>query len=370
MNDSIRHFRARLAALAASTLCFAGCMTDEKLTETAPDKGYVFAVTSDAKYKEGNYSAVGLDSSFTRTNIDPIHPDAAVRFFGGDDIFVINRLGRDNLQIIDKQNLKTVMQVGFPKLSNPYDVAIKDGLIYVALFAKDSILIYDQKDGSEKGAIDVHAYADSDGFAEATALKFVGEDLYAILANLDSKAYYAPTAKSTLVKIDVKAKKVAKALELSLGNPAGITYDETAGKLYIPCIGKYTESDFVTLVLDGGILSVDLATFAEGSMLATEKDLGGNVGKTLLYQGKLLFDLGVADGERILAYGISDKQITDIVKLNPYKGGGMAVDPGTRTLCIGDRMKGLRLFNLEDFKEKTASNIDLGLLPSDLAVIR
>ena len=361
-----RSFPALCAALAFT---LTGCLNQEDKIETAPDKTFVFAVTSD--YKTGSYSLFGLDSAFTRTNVEAIHSDAAVRWHGGDDIIIINRLKRDNLQIVDKHNLKTVLPISLPALSNPYDVEVLDGKIYVAMLACDSILIFNQKDGTPAGAIDIHAYADADGFAEASALKFVDGTLYAILAILDAKAFFAPLPNPKILKIDVKSGKVTKALDLPFTNPAGIAWDSAGGKLYIPCIGEYTESDFFTLKLDGGIATIDLAAFT-ASPLISEKDLGGNVGAASFHAGKLIFDLGSAGAEKITALTVATKAATTIVSLDAYASGGLAVDAQTNTLCVGDRGKGkgLRLFDLDTFKERAASNIDLGLPPTSLAIIR
>lgn len=369
MNPSIRNRTRSVPALcAALALALTGCLTQETKNETAPDKAFVFAVTSD--YKTGNYSLFGLDSSFTRTNVDAIHSDATVRWRGGDDIIIINRLKRDNLQIVDKHNLKTVLPIPLPALSNPYDVEVLDGKLYVAMLAYDSILVFSQKDGSRAGAISVHDFADADGFAEATALKFVDGALYAILANLDTKTF-TPLPKPKLVKIDVKTLKVAKSLELPFANPLGIAYDSAGGKLYIPCVGEYTESDFTTPKLDGGIAAIDLAAFT-ASTLVEEKDLGGNVGSASFHAGRLIFGLGVKDAERITSLTVTTKAATTIASLDAYMGGGLAVDAQTNTLCVGDRGKGkgLRLFELDTFKERAASNIDLGLPPTGLAIIR
>jgi len=360
--------RTRLGLLAAAPLVLSACLSkDEKPEAVLPDAAYVFAVTTD--YKTGSYAAYGLTSGTALPDIQANHTDAAVRFHGGSDIFLINRLGRDNLLIVDKNNLKVVLAVKFPDVSNPYDVEVKDGLLYACFLHSDSILVYDQANGNRVGAIDIHAYADSDGFAEAAALRFAGNDLYAIVQNLDRKdPLLKPHADPKLLKIDVQKRAVDKAITLPLSNPGGITYDATTGKLYVPCVGSYDEETYQPN-LDGGIVAVD-PDLGSTTILATEADLGGTVGRMELNDGKLIFDLTTAAADRIEALSLSDKSVTPIVDLEPYKGGGLAVDAGTNTLCVGDRKKGLRLFSLDTFKEKDSTNIDLGLPPADIVVVR
>lgn len=360
--------RARLALLAAVPFALGACLSnEEKEHPTLPDAAYVFAITSD--YKVGAYAAYGLTSGTRLPDIESNHEDAAVRFHGGSDIFVINRLGRDNLQVVDRNNLKVVMAVKFPDASNPQDVEAKDGRLYVCFLAYDSILVYDQANGNRIGGIDIHAYADSDGFAEAAALRFAGDVLYAVVQNLDiHDPLYKPHANPKLLKIDVAKHTVEKAITLPFSNPQGITYDPSTGKLYIPCVGEYTDEKYQPK-LDGGIVAFDPA-LDSATILASEEDLGGNVGRMELNDGKLIFNLGMAAADRVEALSLSDKSAKTIVDLAPYAGGGIAVDAGTNTLCVGDRKKGLRLFHLDNFQEKDSTDIDLGLPPVDIAVIR
>lgn len=397
--------RARLSgpiALSAigSLLCLSACLSEGGLT---PDEGkdttiaidsnrikdslrvidsirvqdslralpMVFATTSD--YKTGSYSVHGLDSNYTRNNLDPIHSDAGLRYLGGDDIFIINRLGRDNLQIVDRHNLKTVLQIALPALSNPYDVALKDSLIYVALFGTDKIGIYRQSDGAKAGEIDVSAYADtSDRLPETSSLAFINGDLYALTANLDTKNGYVPLT-AHLLRIDVGTKTVKQALALPYGNPAGLTWDSAANRIYVPCRGEYSNEDYSPKA-DGAIVAIDPSTLEVSDTIALEKDLGGNVNGALLYGGKLFMDVGINGAESISAISLADGKSEEIVALGAYASGGLAIDAATKTLCVGDRKKGgpgLRLFDLATFAEKSVPGIGIGTLPpTNLAVIR
>jgi hypothetical protein len=364
---------ARLA-LAAAPLALAACLEQVDKTEPAlPDAAYVFAVTSD--YKTGAYAAYGLESDTRLPGIDANHSDAAVRYHGGSDIFVINRLGRDNLLVVDRKNLKVVMAVKFPAASNPYDVEAKDGSIYACFWAYDSILVYDQADGRHTGGIDIHAYADSDGFAEASSLAFAGGYLYAVVQNLDTKHGYVALPDPKLLQIDVKQRKVVKAFALPLPNPANIAYDPASGKLYIPCVGQMFDANY-SIAADGGIVSVDPAS-GNMSVIAKEEDLGGNVGRAKLNDGKLFFavtrpgaDPALPGSDQIMSLSLSDHSVTPVATLPQYSVGGLDIDAGTNTLAVGDRKAGLRLFRLDTFAEKEMTKIDLGLPPLDLVIVR
>jgi hypothetical protein len=368
-----RYSARKLSAPALALLALAGldaCLTQEKGDDPVrTDKGIVFTVNSD--YKSGSYSAAGIDSPFVSKDIEAIHSDAVVRYLGGDDIFVLNRLGRDNMQVIDRHSLKTVMQVAFPALSNPYDVALKDSLLYVGFYGSyPKIGIYKQSDGSAAGEIDLSAYADTaDHFPEVTEVAFAGDALYALIANMDNKTYGFLQAR--LAKIDVASKHV-EILDLPISNPVSLAYDKAADRLYIPCRGAFFKpGSFTDLELDGAILGVKLSDFSVAETLATETSLGGSLGKAHLDDGRLLMDLTAPAGEKLVSISLKDGKAEEWASLDPYSLSGMDIDAGTGTLFVGDRKNGLRQFDLKTGKEKDGSKIKLSDLPiSSLAVVR
>jgi iron complex outermembrane recepter protein len=338
---------------------------------TLPEKAFVVTVNSD--YKTGSFSVFGIDSTFLKLDAEAIHSDAVVRYLGGDDIFILNRLGRDNLQVVNRQNLKVVMQAPFPALSNPQDIVLKDSLLYVAFYGLAKIGIYHQKDGSSMGEIDLSAYTDSsDYLPETSNLMFIGNSLYALLANLDTKHDYKPL-QSRLVKIDVIGKVVVKSLNLPYGNPLSLTYNPVNNKLYIPCRGAFFTPDF-KLDLDGAIVGINLSNFSVQDTLVTEYGLGGSLNSAEYYEGRLYMDRtdsGALTMESVISIALNTQKKDTITTLPGYQVGGLAIDSTSHSLFIGDRKLGLRIFNLETGEEKLNSKISLGKLPiSDLTVVR
>ncbi|HKP94400.1 MAG TPA: hypothetical protein VJ385_01465 [Fibrobacteria bacterium] len=364
MNRDLSPNRTALLA-GAALLGLNACMTGDK-EDPAPvpvEKAILFTLTSD--YKTGGYSVIGIDSEFVQANIDPVHSDAVVRYEGGDDIFILNRLGRDNAQIIDRHNLKTVLQFPFEAGSNPQDIALKDSLLYVAFLGTDKIGIFHQGDGKAAGEIDVSAYGDStDNLPETFDLQFAGGALYASTQNMDTKPKYWVPLIPHLLKIDPVSKKVIKAIELPYRNPGIMSYDSAKGMLYIPCLGSYGMND-------GGILAVDLSKFEVADTVATEEELGGDVGGTLFHAGKLFLDVNTPTADKIIAVSTETGKAQDIAQLESYAAGGMAIDAKTSVLFFGDKKKGaarVHRFDLATFKE--SSEVDLGMAPIDMVVIR
>ena len=378
-NPSFQNWKSRPFLSLISLLGLGACVLDNSSLEnhkTIPvqDKPVIFSVNSD--YVTGSYSIFGIDSTFSKLDIEPIHSDAVVRYQGGNDIFILNRLGRDNLQVINRQNLKTVMQVPFEAKSNPYDIVLKDSLLYIGFLNSDKITILHQKDGMKAGEIDLSAYADTvDHMPETTQLLFVGNSLYALLGNLDTKHGYSPL-QSRLVKIDVATKAVVKSLDLPYGNPASIAYDPISNIMYVSCHGILLTPDFSALVLDGGIVGVNLSTFTVTDTLITEKTLVGGVNAAKYENGRLVMDLTDTAAppktmEHILSISLKDAKITELVKLGGYQLGGIDFDTTSNSIFIGDRTNGMRVFDIHTGIEKSKTNLSLSALPiSDFVVIR
>ncbi len=343
----------------------------KKPIEPIIEKAMIFAVTSD--YKTGSYSVYGLDSAFTSKDIAPIHSDAAVRFAGGNDILVLNRLGRDNMQVVDRHNLQTVLQFNFPAASNPYDVVVKDSLFYVGFYAYSKIGVYRQKDGSKLEEIDISAFTDTvDFLPETAALKILGNNLYVILGNLDAKSFLYSPLQARLLQIDLLTKST-KSLDLPFGNPLSITYDSASNKFFIPCAGTLSNPDY-TLKKDGAILGINLSSLTVSDTVATETTLGGGLNKTVYYKGKLYMDLTTeAEGmtlEKLISINLADKKAETMAEAKGYEMSGLVIDEKTNTLYLGDRRAGLRIFDLATGQEKEGSKINLGLPISDLAIVR
>ncbi len=395
MSPNSRFRNLNLAALAAAALLgLSACMTNDSLkdapvtpvtqvapdkkdslkdvpvAQVAPDKAFVLALTSDYT-TTGSFSAFGIDSDFTRKDIEPINSDAVVRYLGGDDIYILNRFGRDNLQVVDRHKLTTVGQIPFPTLSNPYDIAEKDGLLYVGFYGSYAkIGVYSLKTLAMVDSIDLSAQADTvDHFPETTELLVIGNTLYALLGNMNNTTYQPLQAR--LARIDLATKSVT-AVDLPFGQPVSLAYDADANKLYIPCRGAFFKpGSFTNLELDGGIVSVRLSDFKVADTLATEAGLKGSLGKAFLNDGRLIMDLTTATDEKIESISLKDGKSEDWASIKSYDLSGMDIDGKNDILYVGDRTNGLRFFDLKTGKEKDGSKVKLGGVPiTSLAVIR
>ncbi|QQR81624.1 MAG: hypothetical protein IPJ69_05825 [Deltaproteobacteria bacterium] len=83
----------------------------------------------------GSISLLGMNTPRTATkNIQTTHSDAIVRVFNN-KIYVVNRLGGDNLQVIDSQNFRVTLQCSVGLGTNPQDiVVVSDTKAFISLY--------------------------------------------------------------------------------------------------------------------------------------------------------------------------------------------------------------------------------------------
>lgn len=214
---------------------------------------------------------------------DAIHSDAVLRVAGG-RVYVVNRLGGDNVQVLDPaRGLRTTQECSTGVGSNPHDVAVLDRhLAYVTRYDSDRLWLVDPEArncdaGFRLGTIDLSPYADADGLPEMDQLLLDGSRLYVTLQRLDRTRNFAPTDHSALVVIDTATNTVLGVKPLdgrnAFGDASGIQREPGTGRLLINQAGNIYQTG------DGWIERVDpdLNATAPAERLITEDVLGGNV---------------------------------------------------------------------------------------------
>ena len=236
----------------------------------------LFVLTSD--YATGSLSYLEPGTTVTQMDLLTIHSDAAGRYYDG-RLYVVNRLGQDNVIVLDQTNLfKPLIQFSTGNGSNPHDIAIVDrNKAYVSRYASSSLLVVDPENGTILGEIDLSRFADDDGKPEMAQMILVGQYLYVACQRLDTNGLFDPVGPSLLVVIDVDSDEIvdmdanavgSQAIELKGTNPASISL--RGNNLYVAITGKFDE-------LDGGIEVVNTITSESSGILISETELGGDV---------------------------------------------------------------------------------------------
>jgi len=335
--------------------------------DVAPDScsyhTYAFTVNAAPDYSSGSFSLINFDKGTIEKDKGVIHSDSVARVYG-DLVYVVGRLGADNITIYDPyKGFSVVKQFSVGSGSNPQDVAVYSNKIYVSKMASNDIDIYSSLDYSKIGSIDISKYADKDGFAEPQNLLLYQDKLYLTVLRLDKDNYYAPTDKSYLLVIDPKTDKIEKEIELGATNPfAGMV--ESGGRIFIAETGKFGETDGrieIYSVRDGIITQ----------QIIPESELGGDL-NNITYSGDKLFSV-ISDSNFntiLVAYDLASAKKSIIYQSTGFSLAGISIYNGRLYLC--DRTKdkpGLRVFSTSDFTQKTTDPIDVGLPPVSLVFL-
>ena len=360
---TFRTARTTFAALLAFT---ALAVAPARATDT-----HAYVLTSD--YSSGGLSSGNLDTRLITRDVASAYADARLRWFGG-LLYVVNRFGQDNIQVIDPaNNFTTVRQFSVGNGSNPQDIAfLTSTKAYVTRLASSRLLIVNPATGDSIGAIELKPFADADHIPDMDHMIRVGTTLYVALERLSN---FQPTDSSLVVAIDTRADTVidavpalpgVQAIALPGTNPTtGFDFDATTGRLILGCTGSYG-------VGDGGIAWIDTQTLASGGFAITEPVLGGDV-------------LGVVWGTATRSFAIVSDAFynTSLVAWNPTTGlklstvfapGGFSIadaalnDRGELYVCDNDAFgaPGLYVFSAAT-GAPLAGPLDTGLPPVGVA---
>jgi hypothetical protein len=269
---------ARVALSLASLVWIAGCSSHG--TVTAPFVGggnLAYVVTTD--FSTGGLSVIDLDTRQVTANVATVHSDATLRLHNG-LVYVINRFGQDNIQIIDpSKHYATMRQFSTGNGSNPQDIAFATALkAYVSRYGSADLLIVHPTSGFPLGTVSLADFADSDGLPEMAHIALVGPYLFVACQRLTS---FAPSNPSVVAVIDARTDKVVdvdpatpgvQGIVLTGRNPVtDFIYDAATHSLLIGCAGAFG-------ALDGGIERIDVLAFQSLGFVITEATLGGDIG--------------------------------------------------------------------------------------------
>src|SRR2546428_6156243 len=154
-----------------------------------------FVLTTD--FHTGSLSAVDLDTRAVTKDVASVHSDAVERWYGG-LLYVVNRFGQDNVQVIDPaQGYLTVRQFSTGNGSNPQDIClVSPTKAYVTRYELSDLLIVNPSNGASLGVIPLGAFADADGIPEMARMVRVDNRVFVAIRRLDRSRGYHPTAKS------------------------------------------------------------------------------------------------------------------------------------------------------------------------------
>ncbi len=374
----MRYARIWKAAVAVLALTTVGC--EENPTEVVKPTGkppvaqFAFITTTD--FQAGSASVVWLDGKYTtEKDVAAIHSDAVARYFDG-FIYVVNRLGADNIQILDPADgFATIRQFSVENGADPHDVAVvSETKAYVTRYNKTDLWIVDPSTGTRTGSISLSAFADGDGIPEMDHLLLVGDRLFVSVQRIDRNTDWNPVGLSYLAVVDVAADTLVdvdpvtagtQAIALAGTNPfSDLQMDASTGRLYVACVGDWGTAD-------SGVEVVNPATLSSEGVVLAGTTVGGDI-----------TDVELVSAETGYAI-ITDASFHSVLlRFNPSTGvvTGTVYAPGdfvlqdvelgpAGELFLADRTPtkpGIRIYEAVAGAEITSHPIDVGLPPFDI----
>ena len=359
--------------------CSSGGVETRGTGETPPplEGTSAFVVTTD--FQTGAFAVFPvLQPEAVARNVERIHSDAVARAHDG-LVYVVNRLGGDNVQAIDPaQGYATRWQCSVENGSNPHDIAFAaPDKAYVTRYERAALLIVDPTTGADcagfvRGTIDLSSLADGDGLPEMDQAVVVGGRLFVTLQRLDRRNFFRPTDHSLIVVIDVATDTVVGSITLTGTNPfaesAGLTPDPATGTLLVTEVGEFGRVD------DGGVERIDLATLTPQGFFVSESDLGGNITDVVIVDAHHAYAivLDATARSRVVRFDPTTRQlVATLVSADDFLV-DIDLGPDRETLYLTDRTlrrPGIRRFAIASDAELVPSPIDTGLPPFDVVFV-
>lgn len=332
------------------------------------EKNRAFVVTTD--YYTGSFSTIDIATQTATKDIAPIHSDAVAVYRKG-KVYVVNRLGQDNITVLDPMdNFNVLKQFSTGNGSNPYDIEfLSDIKAYVSRYGINSILRVNPEDGIEIGTIDLSSLADdNDSIPEMAYMLLKDDELYVAIQRLDRNAWFAPTGISYLAVVDTNTDTLEKTITLTGTNPIeDLVYNEATDGILVAEVGSYGAQD-------GGIEKINTSTNTAEGFIITEETLGGDIGPFVIASETKGYVIVTDSSFNTTLKSFNPKDGTLLETI--YSTVGFALtclalnDQGELYVC--DRTEtnpGIRIYNTADDSEIITTPIDVGLPPNGVIFI-
>jgi len=357
--------------------CFVGVLGLALLCAARGAFANDFAFVTTTDFTTGSSSEVLLNGSHTTTiNVAGLHSDAVARYHEL-FLYVVNRFGGDNIQILDPgAGYSTVRQFSVGAGSDPHDIVVLSPTkAYVARYNATDIWIVDPSTGLQTGAISLAGLNDVDGLPEIDLMVRVGDYVYVTVQRLDRNNFYIPVGTSYVALIDVNTDTLVdtdggtggvQPITLTGTNPfSEIKLQPYLGRLYVSCVAFFG-------LLDGGLEYINPVTNQSEGIVFTESAAGGDIN-----------DVVIVSPDKGYAIIATTSFHTHLISFNPQTGvkTGTLYAPADYVLndielspngelFLADRTvtnPGIRIYDIDTDTEITSGPISTGLPPFDIS---
>jgi hypothetical protein len=261
--------------------------------------GDLFAVTTTYEVFGGTAQIDMITPHGSTLDAYQVHSDAVVRNYGQRWAFILNRLGADNVLVLDRNtNFGVVTQYSVAGTGlNPRDIHVEPvstpgsapGRAFITLYESNSLMVCDALTGANVSTIDLSVFADADGLCEMDQMIEVPslpghpEGLLMVsIQRQDRSGSWWVAGDAVLALVDIATETLVDAnpgtpevdgIDLQLRNPFWrLAWANVNGgwKVLVNCPGDYGADD-------GGIEIVDPFGWQSEGVLVSDGDLGGDI---------------------------------------------------------------------------------------------
>jgi len=344
-------------SLVLASFLLAACGDD---SSDAPRDGTAVIVAGDFN-QTGVLTTVAAPSMDVQTNAvaGVAGADPVVRRVG-DELFVVNRFGGDNVTILDAATLALVDQLGTGAGSNPQDVAVVGQKLYIPAYGGSGVVVIDRDRPDSPGSVDLASLDAADGAPNCQSAYAVGTRVFVTCQVLDGFNVVGP---GKVAVIDTSDDSVETTIDLATVNPNGFL-QAIGDDLYVAGV-NFTDAS------DGCLARITTGSTPTSSCVVGNADLAGYVNHlavvrdqvfaainwyddTFAAHGKLVaIDLAAGTiGDSLLAEGAVPR---DLAGCGEY-------------LFVSDKavgVDGVRVFHVEaaSLTEETSAPLQIGLPP-------
>ncbi|MBT4097376.1 MAG: hypothetical protein HOM68_15740 [Gemmatimonadetes bacterium] len=335
----------------------------------------LFVVTSD--FATGSAAILQASAEDAQVNLLTVHADAIGQYFD-DRIYIVNRLGQDNVIVLDAANpTQPLTQFSVGNGTNPHQIyVVSPDKAYVTRYDDSHLLVVDPRDGTELGTIDLSEFADGDGLPEMSEMIGVDDRVYVSCQRLDRDNGWISDA-SFLIAIDTANDAVVdldavtpgtQGIRLSATNPSSLV---AAGRhIAVAVVAGFGDHE-------GGIDLVDPTSGRSLGLAVSETDLEGDISLLTMTSATRGFTV-VSDANFINSVKPVNLETGAVGEpLSGLSGGFISsiVVDGDRVI-VGDRgsfsdptAAGLKIYDVETGM-LIAGPIDTGLPPASVVPLR
>ncbi len=330
-------------------------------TDTLPTMALVATVADD--YSAGVLATVSLADWSVADSITTSPTDVGLDYDDG-AVYLMGRWGSDYVRKYAPGSWdEPTWEVSTGTKSNPYVARECDGKLFVTLYGRKNLGVYDPATGVVAGTVDLSAYDDGDGYPEASSMVESDGKLYIALNQLDQDNRWAADG-GKIVEVDCASMTVTQDWSAE-PNPS-------IGEW--PGVGMVVTTGVYDVAGDGAVYSFSPGNGLSAALWTETAEVGDLAGAAMVdaTHGIVL----TTDADSVTTARCYDSGTTAaVMQTNSYISGVVPVGDGTTVWVLGrynyanpDSSGGIAVIDAQVCADLTASGwLTLGFSPSAVA---